>query len=154
MTGDTNRQAIRVEFPEGLIDIQAENVTPPLINRAQGFVYFLGVEQFEYALTAMVSDGKIEMGNNTYSVTGRTWFDRQWVKPPTCFQRKASRIPSPCNGPGSLLLDNNANISVTQLWEFDRKTLELVATAAFPNGTHVVGAIEPSACPTSGQIRR
>jgi len=50
----------------------------PLPYLATGIIPFAGDIDYEYALTNMETSGKLIFGNNTYQVSGTSWFDREW----------------------------------------------------------------------------
>ncbi len=50
----------------------------PLPYLATGIIPFAGDIDYEYALPDMDTSGTLTFGNNTYQVSGTSWFDREW----------------------------------------------------------------------------
>ena len=142
LKGDTKSQTLSIKLPEWSLDVKLTPTAPPLIDKAQGLVYFFGLKQYEYAFPAMTTEGKVEFQGKAYAVTGPAWFDRQWGGNP--FKAGlATKFGSMQWIWFAIQLDNKINISVTQLWEFDTHQVELVYTAVLPDGSHIVGEIDP-----------
>jgi predicted secreted hydrolase len=144
MVGDLNGFEIKAEFGGSAIDMVTKNQNPTLINKAQGLVYFLGSPQYEYAFTAMQSSGTVTMDGERKAVEGISWFDRQWGGLPEFFSKgEDANFDSMQWAWFCPQLDNGMAFSITQLWEFETNTLELISTATLPDGTHIVSTIDP-----------
>ncbi|WP_319413648.1 lipocalin-like domain-containing protein [uncultured Cohaesibacter sp.] len=139
MSGDINSIQIKASFDDVDIDLDLKNVRPPLINEAQGKIgFFDDLEQYEYAFTAMQTTGRIVMGPDKYDVSGISWFDRQYgaATPLTAYSRDQWAWFNP-------QLDNGASLSISQMYEFEKKEVRMQVTAALANGSQVVAVIDP-----------
>ncbi|WP_319413647.1 lipocalin-like domain-containing protein [uncultured Cohaesibacter sp.] len=139
MSGDEESIHVLASFDDVKIDLNLKNVRPPLINNAQGKIsFFDGLDQYEYAFTAMETSGQIDIGANSYDVSGISWFDRQFgeATPLTAYSKDQWVWFNP-------QLDNGVSLSIWQIYQFDKKEIRLQATAALANGSQVVAFIDP-----------
>lgn len=145
-SGDSKAISVYAEIDGGIIDICSKNVNPVLLANGQGYLEFLGVDQYDYAFSGMETVGKIILEDKECEIFGISWFDRQWGDVPEFFSGKGNN-----ENPFSSMqwiwmnpqLNNGVNISLSQIQEFDKKKLSLMASIVKPDGMYISTQIEP-----------
>ncbi|MFF3505365.1 lipocalin-like domain-containing protein [Streptomyces sp. NPDC003247] len=74
LTGATDTASLRLTL---------HRETPVLYSGGSGIFPFLDGTTGQYALPGLTTTGTLTADGTTYTVSGRTWFDRQWVSPGT-----------------------------------------------------------------------
>jgi hypothetical protein len=68
----------RYSAKECKIELTMKDRGLPLPYLATGIIPFAGDIDYEYALPDMDTSGTLTFGNDTYQVSGTSWFDREW----------------------------------------------------------------------------
>jgi len=78
MIGSLDGLHLQATLPDGAVDIQMHATSPTLLNGGTGIFPLVGMVIHEYSIPRLASVGTITIKGKTYSVTGDSWFDRQW----------------------------------------------------------------------------
>ena len=68
--------------PDYSLDLQLRAEKPPLLQGDKGLSQKAdgeGRASYYYSMTRLVTSGSMKIGNETYQVTGNSWFDREWA---------------------------------------------------------------------------
>lgn len=119
-------------------DLTTRRVGPVLPYNGTGYFPLFDSDSptWEYAFPVMETSGTVTIGEKTYSVSGNSWFDRQWF---------ASMKASLRDGQAywtwiSLKLSNGEIVTV---WDAVGKRERAWATILHPDGTVVIADVEP-----------
>ena len=75
---DAAEAAAQATVPMAL-DLRLASRKPPALHDRDGWIDFgPGGGSYYYSRTDMAADGRLTLGDETYEVTGETWFDHQW----------------------------------------------------------------------------
>lgn len=75
--------AVRLEAREGdvALELELSSLTDPVLNGERGLSHkgsADGAASYYYSLPRMAARGTIELGGQSFAVSGRAWFDREW----------------------------------------------------------------------------
>lgn len=123
------------------IDLVSVRHDPIIKVNGLGYLEFIGVEQYDFALPRMETTGTVSIDGESYDVTGISWFDRQWGALPKQLDgnKGMSGIRWTWLNPQ---LSNGCNISLGQIWNFDIGSIEKFAEICLPDGTLISAVID------------
>lgn len=78
--GTLENIVVRAEIENISIDLKLKAYGYPLYNKGSGRFDMLGMDVFQYSIPTLNTTGTIKIDEKTYSVSGPSWFDRQWQK--------------------------------------------------------------------------
>jgi predicted secreted hydrolase len=78
MSGTLDNLSIRANAKDLAIDLNMSARGYPLYNKRSARFELLGMEVFQYSIPTLNTIGKIIVGDKEHSVSGVSWFDRQW----------------------------------------------------------------------------
>lgn len=139
MKGNSKHIKVVTNFEGTSIDLNIENLKPALVNNAQGQIrYFKGIDQFEYAFTNMVTKGSVTMDGKNYTISGISWFDRQYGSstPSDAYEKNQWVWFNP-------QFDNGMSMSIWQIYELDTDKMIIQTTVSMKDGSQLVAFSDP-----------
>lgn len=82
MGGTLDNLVVKADTGDIQIDLSMKAHGHPLFNRGTGRFDMLGMDVFQYSIPALATTGSIRIDGTGHSVTGVSWFDRQWQDQP------------------------------------------------------------------------
>lgn len=82
ITGTLDNMRIRANVKNCSIDIRLNAVGHPIYNKGTGRFDMLGMDVFQYSIPTLDTTGHITIDGKKHSVSGTSWFDRQWQNQP------------------------------------------------------------------------
>ncbi|MGV4986353.1 lipocalin-like domain-containing protein [Streptomyces sp. NRAIS4] len=79
LSGDLDKLEISAATDSASIRLALRREEPVLYSGGAGVFPFFGGTTGQYALPGLTTSGTITVEGVTHEVTGRTWFDRQWI---------------------------------------------------------------------------
>ena len=123
------------------IDLVSVRHDPIIKVNTLGFLEFIGVEQYDFALPRMETSGTVSIDGDSYEVTGISWLDRQW-----------GGLPKQLDGNKGMSglrwtwlnpqMSNGCNITMGQIINFDAKAVEKFADISLPDGSLISANID------------
>ena len=143
MSGDMNELHIQAEMPNAKVDCVMRRTGPIIYNAGTGsFMTFLGGCVQQFSMPHLESSGKLTIGNNTYDISGDSWFDRQWQFSPE--EQKKMHMHSNWKwGWRDLNLDNGETISVWEMYDLSKDSTTCWGTILHADGSQEVVDIIP-----------
>ena len=80
-TGAPERWRLRASDPGFSVDLELSSAKPPVLNGDAGLSQKSaepGNASYYYSMTRWLTDGSLQLGDDTFRVTGLSWLDREW----------------------------------------------------------------------------
>ena len=80
-TGAPERWRLRASDPGFSVDLELSTAKPPVLNGDAGLSQKSaepGNASYYYSMTRWLTDGSLQLGDDTFRVTGLSWLDREW----------------------------------------------------------------------------
>ena len=80
-TGAPERWRLRASDPGFSVDLELASAKPPVLNGDAGLSQKSaepGNASYYYSMTRWLTDGSLQLGDDTFRVTGLSWLDREW----------------------------------------------------------------------------
>jgi len=124
------------------IELHSLRHNPILKVNCLGYLEFIGVEQYDFALPRMETTGTVSVDTDTWEVNGISWLDRQWGKLPKQMDgnKGMSGLRWTWLNPQ---LSNGCNLSLGQIINKDADILEKLAVVGMPDGSVIMAKIDP-----------
>lgn len=139
--GGTGEIHTKAELNGIAVELHSRRTAPLLRANGLGYVTFIGVPQYDFALPAMETTGRVSIDGTDYQVSGLSWFDRQWGELPASIDgaNGLERIRWAWFNPQ---LSNGVNITVGEIINLEEDSILKFATVVKPDGTHILAPIE------------
>ena len=142
LKGDLDKMQVRGSIPGVSVDVTVKRTTAVLHTFATGHFQWLDVEQFDYALPNMETEGTIEIEGESFAVSGPSWFDRQYGPLPGFFKDGGPKDSMKWLWM-NLQLSNGEYFSLIETTEFHEKRLTIFVTGINDEGAHLLARVNP-----------
>lgn len=142
ITGNANEMQIKAQTPAGDLDLVVKPKGPVLYYNSGVFPWIAGSPNWEYAFPKMETKGTFTLNGKKLTVTGESFFDRQWVNfPPIVLTNDFKWSWFAIN------LDNGYVITVWDvIWkEEDGEAEQSFASVLSPEGANITADVVPLA---------
>lgn len=142
LAGDLDKMHLRVTGAEAFIDVQMRALGHVLYSGGAGIMKMWDVETYQYAIPEMVTEGFITIQGEVISLSGVSWFDRQYSNLP---KKSKSMLKSNPNWIWMHLSFDNHPDKIS-LWDTSQGTSQnefAWATVLQPDGSHITAVVEP-----------
>lgn len=143
MSGNLDAMHIEAKMQCGSISLDLNGVGNILYNAGNGRFSLAGIDIFEYAIPRLDTCGSISIEDKTYSVSGISWFDRQWQGLPQNTVPMTQVMGAFYWCWMDLNLDNGDVISLWDVGNTEMKIETAWATILHEDGAHTVTSVKP-----------
>lgn len=78
MSGDLETMKLEARMANASLDITMKPVGNIIYNGGSGIFSLLGIKVHQYSIPNLQTEGTIKIDDKSYSISGKSWFDRQW----------------------------------------------------------------------------
>ncbi len=141
--GNPDEIQVQASMKFGKVNCTMKRTRDYIYNGGTGsFKTFLGGSVQQYSVPHMDSEGSLTIGNNTYKISGDSWFDRQWQ-----FSKQELKEMNMHDDWRwtwmDLNLDNGDTISLWDMTDYKTNTTKAWATILHADDSQEVVEIEP-----------
>jgi predicted secreted hydrolase len=142
LKGDLDQIQVRGSIPGVSVDVTVKRTMAVLYACGTGHFQWIDVEQFDYALPHMETEGTIEIEGESFAVSGPSWLDRQYGMLPGFFRDGAPKDSMKWIWM-NLQLSNGEYFSLTEITQFHEKRLNIFTTGINDEGALFLAGMNP-----------